>query len=73
MEVFEFVRRKIVIFVNVFIDCEIVFIWNVSEVINLVVNSWGIINFKVGDEVFIYLFLCDFVLFFLCKSNFRVG
>lgn len=41
-----------VVFVGVVSFCEIVFICNVSEVINLVVCIWGDVNFKKGDEIF---------------------
>lgn len=51
MDEYELVRKKVVDFINVFSDCEIVFICNVSEVINFVVYMWGFINFKEGDEV----------------------
>lgn len=51
MDVYELSRRKVAAFVNATTDREIVFTRNVSEVINLVVNMWGIKYIKVGDEI----------------------
>lgn len=53
IDVYEVVWNKVVKFINVRLLREIVYICNVMEVINLVVYSWGMNNFKVGDEIII--------------------
>ncbi len=48
---FEAVRGKLAAFINAASDKEIIFTRNTTEAINLVVNSWGRANLKVGDEI----------------------
>lgn len=45
--------RQVATFINATTDREIVFTRNASEAINLVANTWGAANLRLGDEVVI--------------------
>lgn len=55
IDVYEGVRDKVVVFINVVFWNEIIYIWNVSEVVNLVFYFWGLNNFKLGDEIIVFV------------------
>ncbi|VFQ99365.1 unnamed protein product [Cuscuta campestris] len=48
---YELARQKVANFINASDSTEIVFTRNATEAINLVAYSWGLSNFKPGDEV----------------------
>lgn len=55
IDVYEGVRDKVVVLINAVFWNEIIYIWNVSEVVNLVVYFWGLNNFKLGDEIIVFV------------------